>query len=82
MKAEYDLTEARRGPVIPHTGKSPITIYFNDTIIEEFRRRADEAGCGYLTMINAALLEHLTTVPDRLETTLRRIIREEMKKAA
>jgi uncharacterized protein (DUF4415 family) len=82
MKAEYDLSGARRGPVISHTGKSRITIYLDDTVIEEFRRRADESGRGYQTMINEALQEYMAGEPDRLEATLRRVIREEMNKAA
>jgi hypothetical protein len=29
MKAEYDFSEAKRGAVIPQTGKTRITIYSN-----------------------------------------------------
>ena len=82
MKAEYDFSGARRGPVIPQTGKSRITIYLDDSVIEAFRRRADEAGRGYQTMINEALQQYLAEEPDRLEATLRRVIREEINKAA
>ena len=82
MKAEYDFSGARRGPVISQTGKSRITIYLDDSVIEAFRRRADEAGRGYQTMINEALQQYLAEEPDRLEATLRRVIREEINKAA
>lgn len=40
-------------------GKSRITIILDDDLLEAFRRRADERGIGYQTLINHALREHL-----------------------
>ncbi|MBM3288282.1 MAG: BrnA antitoxin family protein, partial [Candidatus Eisenbacteria bacterium] len=51
MKREYDFSEGRRGAVVPQTGKTRITIYLDDSVLEEFRERADAAGRGYQTMI-------------------------------
>ena len=62
MKREYDFSRAKRGAVITQPGKTRITIYLDDDVVEEFRRRADEAGRGYQTMINQALREHLVKV--------------------
>jgi uncharacterized protein (DUF4415 family) len=82
MKAEYAFSKAKRGAVVPQTGKTRITMYLDDAILEEFRRRADAAGKGYQTMINDALREHLAKDSGELEETLRRVIREEMGRAA
>ena len=59
MKKEYDFKDGKRGPVIRPKGKTRITIYLDDDIIDEFRERADRAGYGYQTMINQALREYL-----------------------
>ncbi len=82
MKAEYGFSKAKRGAVVPQAGKTRITMYLDDAILEEFRRRADAAGKGYQTMINDALREHLAKDSGKLEETLRRVIREEMGRAA
>ncbi|HBG07947.1 MAG: CopG family transcriptional regulator [Geobacteraceae bacterium GWC2_58_44] len=82
MKAEYDFSNAERGAVVPQTGKTRITMYLDDTIVEEFRKRADAAGKGYQTLINDALREYLAKAPGNLEETLRKVIREEMGRAA
>jgi uncharacterized protein (DUF4415 family) len=82
MKAEYDFSKAKRGAVVPQTGKTRITIYLDDAILDEFRNRADAAGKGYQTMINNALREYLSKGSGDLEETLRKVIREEMGRAA
>lgn len=82
MKAEYDFSKAKRGAVVPQAGKTRITIYLDDSVIEEFRARAESAGKGYQTMINDALKEYLAKGSDTLEETLRKVIREEMGRAA
>lgn len=82
MKAEYDFSKAKRGAVVPQTGKTRITIYIDDAILEEFRVRADAAGKGYQTLINDALREYLSKDSGSLEETLRKVIREEMGRAA
>jgi uncharacterized protein (DUF4415 family) len=79
MKAEYDFSEAKRGAVIPQTGKTRITIYIDDDVLETFRERSDAAGKGYQTIMNEALREYLDKVKQPLdEETLRRVIQEEL----
>jgi uncharacterized protein (DUF4415 family) len=81
MKREYDFSKGKRGAVIPQTGKTRITIYIDDDVLEDFRRRADSAGRGYQTMINEALREYLGKSSQPLdEKTLRRLLREELRK--
>ncbi len=82
MKAEYDFSKAKRGAVVPQAGKTRITIYLDDSVIEEFRSRAESAGKGYQTLINDALKEYLAKDSEPLEEILRKIIREEMGRAA
>jgi uncharacterized protein (DUF4415 family) len=80
MKAEYDFSQASRGSVIPQTGKTRITIYIDDDILEAFRERGDSAGKGYQTMMNEALRQYLEKVKQPLdENTLRRVIQEELQ---
>jgi len=57
MKAEYDFSKGERGAVIPQTGKTRLTIYIDDEILEAFREMADNAG--YQTMMKQALREYL-----------------------
>ncbi len=55
MRKEYDFSNAKRGAVLLSPGKTRVTIMLDDDVIEAFRARADAAGQGYQTMINAAL---------------------------
>jgi len=80
MKKEYDFSKAKRGAVISEGGKTRVTMYLDNDVLEAFRERADRSGKGYQTLINEVLREHL-----RAETlnvrTLRKIIREEISRA-
>lgn len=59
-----------------------ITIRLDDEVIDWFRDRVDRAGGGnYQTMIDAALREHIARREEPLEETLRRILREELRRA-
>ncbi len=79
MRREYDLSRVKRGAVSTQPGKTRITIYLDDDVVEEFRRRADAAGRGYQTMINEALRERLGKTDRPVDArTLRRILREEL----
>jgi uncharacterized protein (DUF4415 family) len=81
VKKEYDFSEGTRGAVIPQPGKTRITIYLDDRVIDAFRKRADAAGRGYQTMINEALRHHLGQVQESVDAdTIRRIVREELRK--
>ncbi len=81
MKKDYDFSGGRRGAVIPSKGKTRITIYLDDDILDAFRDLADRSGRGYQTLINEALQNHLAKSPKPVDaTTLRRILREELRK--
>ncbi len=78
MRKEYDLSDATRGPV-DQPGKTRITIMLDNDVVAAFRARASDTGRGYQTAINRALREHLAS--EGLETTLRRVVREELRNA-
>ena len=82
MKANYDMTKAKRGAVLSPSGKTRITIYLDDDILEAFRRRAEKEGRGYQTLINEALAASLgkSNAPVTIGT-LRKILREELSAA-
>jgi uncharacterized protein (DUF4415 family) len=82
MRKEYDLSKAKRGPALKPTGKTRITIYLDDDVIEAYRKMGDEHGRGYQTLINEALRQTLGTSQRPVDArTLRQILREELKKA-
>ena len=80
MRAEYDFSKAKRGALLPTKGKTRITIYIDDSVLEEFRSRAEKAGSGYQTMMNEALKAYLVETDQQplTESVLRRVIREEL----
>lgn len=84
MRAEYDFSKAKRGALLPTKGKTRITIYIDDAILEKFRSRAEKAGGGYQPMINEALKAYLAETDERplTESMLRRVIREELPRSA
>jgi predicted DNA binding CopG/RHH family protein len=55
MRKEYDFSRGKRGAVIPATGKTRISIYVNDEVLQRLRTEAEKAGTGYQTLINEAL---------------------------
>ncbi|MFH0344737.1 MAG: BrnA antitoxin family protein [Chromatiales bacterium] len=79
MKAEYDFSKGKRGALITTKGKTRITIYIDDAVLDEFRARAERTGAGYQTMMNEALRAFLEK-NEKLVTAavLRQIIREEL----
>jgi uncharacterized protein (DUF4415 family) len=82
MKAEYDFSKARRGALAPAApGKTRITIRLDNELIEWFRAQVNEAGGGsYQSLINEALKGYVKQ--QGLERTLRRLIREELRRVA
>jgi uncharacterized protein (DUF4415 family) len=52
---EHDFSDSWRGAVVHHRGKSRITIYLDNDVLQQFRERADSEGRGYQTLINDAL---------------------------
>jgi uncharacterized protein (DUF4415 family) len=84
MKDEYDFTNGRRGAVVPAPpGKARITIRLDEDILDWFRARVNEMGGGnYQTLINDALRQHILEQREPWEDTLRRVLREEIHRAA
>jgi uncharacterized protein (DUF4415 family) len=84
MRREYDFTNAKQGAVIPTPkGKTRITIRLDDDVIQWFRQQVTRASGGnYQSAINDALRQHIRRVKEPLETTLRRVIREELRSAS
>ena len=83
MKKEYDFSRGKRGQVIKQKGKTRITIYLDNDVIEKFRILSDSAGYGYQTMINDALKEYLKEKEEPVTTAaIRQVIREELERAA
>lgn len=88
MKQRYDFTKGKRGTVLPPEpepeAKTRITIRLDQDIVDRFFQMAEESGgmAGYQTLINAALREYLDGRAPKFEETLRRIIREELKRSA
>ena len=83
MKSESDFSKGRRGPVLPaNPGKERITIRLDRDILEYFRDQVESAGGGnYQTLINNALRAFVEGGQrPSLEQSLRRIIREELRK--
>jgi uncharacterized protein (DUF4415 family) len=84
MRKEYDFSKAKRGPAVSvATGKTRITIRLDDDIVEWFKAQVEAAGGGnYQSLINVALREHMRRADEPLEKTLRRVLREELKRAS
>ena len=77
---EYNFEQAEQGAVVkPSPGKSRITIRIDTDILNWFRHQVHEAGGGsYQTLINEALRQYFQHRVNMLETTLRKVIREEL----
>ena len=87
MKAEYDLSKAKRAKDVDHLaklqaaaagGKTRVTMYLDDNVLAAFRLRAEAEGRGYQTLINEALKQVATNSTPLTEEVVRRIIREEL----
>ena len=82
MEKEYDFSKGKRGPIRHSKGKTRITIYLDDDILDAYRHKGDAVGRGYQTLINETLrrsIDHEKVAVDA--KTLRRILREELRKA-
>ena len=79
MKKEYDFSKGKRGAVLPSEGKTRITIYLDDIVIERFKALSEKTGKGYQTLLNEALRTHPGVGEAPVTATvLRRILREEL----
>jgi hypothetical protein len=79
MRAEYDFSKGKRGAVIPQKGKTRISIFIDNAVLDAFRARAEKAGAGYQTMMNEALRQYLADADQPVtESVLRQVLRQEM----
>jgi uncharacterized protein (DUF4415 family) len=88
MKQRYDFSQGKRGRIAPpepeSRGKTRITIRLDEDLVDHFLKESEASGgsAGYQTLINEALRQHVEGKAPRLEDTLRRIVREEMRTAS
>ena len=86
MRDEYDFSKGKRAKDVPHLaqlqseskGKTRITIMLDNEVLADFRKRAEEQGVGYQTLINSTLRAVMGSRPVD-EETLRRVLREELQ---
>jgi uncharacterized protein (DUF4415 family) len=88
-RRRIDFSRARRGAVVkPQPGKTKISIRLDNEVLDHFRGLVDAWGGGnYQSLINDALRTFIRqesvvdvtrdVVKHKLETTLRRVLREE-----
>jgi len=88
MKQSYDFTKGKRGrvaaPEPDPRSKTRITIRLDEDVVDYFLREAEASGgaAGYQTLINEALRQHVEGKAPKLEETLRRVVREELRAAS
>jgi uncharacterized protein (DUF4415 family) len=88
MKPSYDFSKGKRGRVLPPEpgpqGKTRITIRLDEDLVDHFLKESDSYGgtMGYQTLINQALRQHVEGKAPKLEETLRRLLREELRVAS
>lgn len=84
MKREYDFSKAKRGAVISvPKGKTRITIRIDNETLAWFRDQVERTGGGsYQALINEVLRQHVRSTQEPLEKALRRVIREELRRAS
>ena len=61
--------------------KTRVTIRLDDDVLDWFRRQVDDAGGGnYQTLSNETLRAFMRQKQESLETVLRRVIRDELRR--
>ena len=82
MEETYDFSQGKRGAIDPVlSGKTRITIRLDDDILAWFREQVHLSGGGnYQTLINESLRQNIQQQCEPLETTLRRVLREELNR--
>ena len=79
MRAEYDFSKGKRRAALPQKGKTRISIFIDNAVLDAFRARAEKAGTGYQTMMNDVLRRYLSEAePPVTETILRHVLRQEI----
>ena len=79
MLEEYDFSKGKRGPVIPHKGKTRITIFIDSDVLNWFKDEAEREGRGYQTAINQALRNYIKQDRRPIQDIVREAVRKELK---
>jgi len=79
---EVDFRAGKRGPVISNPGKTRITIFVDTDVLDAFRAAAEAECRGYQTAINDALRATVIDDETTLEGRIRKIVREELRRAS
>jgi uncharacterized protein (DUF4415 family) len=82
----YDFSGAKRGAVLPHAGKTRITMWIDSDVLNAFREEAERECRGYQTAMNDALRSaafQKTTHGDnaietRIQERVRAVVHEEL----
>ena len=76
---DIDFSQAKQEPVVKvEPGKTKISIRLDNSVIEAFRRLADQAGGGnYQSLINDALVAYLHQ--RTMLEAVRQVVREELR---
>lgn len=78
MNGQHDFNNGSKSSMAARGNKEKITIRLDAEIVKWFRQQVRDGG-NYQTLINDALKAHVKQEGQSLETTLRRIIREELQ---
>jgi uncharacterized protein (DUF4415 family) len=89
MRAQYDFSKAKKAKDVPaftraqadNAGKERITIRIDKDLLTWFKTQV-RGGGNYQTLINEALRAYVQDRDGVLERTIRRVLREELNKAA
>lgn len=79
---DVDFARATVGAAQPNIGKTRITMWVDNDVLDAFKARGAQAGKGYQTLANEALRTAASTdaVPVTIDV-LRRVLREELHHA-
>jgi uncharacterized protein (DUF4415 family) len=79
--SSYDFRRGRRGAVLPHEGKTRITMWIDSDTLNWFRARAEREGRGYQTAMNDALKAFSDEDHRPLPEVVRDVVRKELRAA-
>ena len=79
MLEEYDFSKGKRGPVIPHKGKTRITIFIDSDVLNWFKEEAEREGRGYQTAINQALRNYIRQDRRPIQEIVKEVVRRELR---
>jgi uncharacterized protein (DUF4415 family) len=79
--SSYDFSRGGRGAVLPHEGKTRITMWIDSDTLNWFRARAEREGRGYQTAMNDALKAFTDEDHRPLPEVVRDVVRKELRAA-